>query len=65
MSSMYPQRSYHFFLIKDKCLRVVRDSYGVRCWKNFRNGCETIKSRSHFMVGNGRRVKFLKDGVKK
>ena len=30
-------------------------------WKAIRNGREGIRRRSHFLVGNGKRVKFWKD----
>ena len=43
------------------CLREVRGAYGVRVWKAIRKDWESICSRSYFIVGNGRKVKFWKD----
>ena len=42
-------------------MREVRERYGVRVWKTIRNEWEGIRSRSHFLVGNERRIKFWKD----
>lgn len=41
--------------------RVVRDSYGLGLWKVIRCGWEDFRRRSHFIVGNGRRLKCWKD----
>ena len=39
----------------------MRESYGARVWKAIINEWEGIRSRSRFLVGNGRRIKFWKD----
>ena len=39
----------------------VRGAYGVGLWKAIRKDWEIIRSRSCFIVGNGRKVKFWKD----
>ena len=40
----------------------MRDGYGVEVWKAIKKEREGIKNRSHFLVGNERRVvKFWKD----
>ncbi|RVW31813.1 hypothetical protein CK203_099472 [Vitis vinifera] len=36
-------------------------AYGVRVWKAIRKYLEIIRSRSRFIVGNMRKVKFWKD----
>ena len=36
------------------CLREVRGAYGVGVWKAIRKDWENIRSRSRFIVGNGR-----------
>ena len=43
------------------CLRVARGGYGVGVWKAIRKEWEGIRCRSHFIVRNGRKVKFWKD----
>ena len=43
-------------------LKEVRGSYGVGLWKAIRLLWELVFSRTLFVVGNGRRVKFWKDG---
>ena len=42
-------------------MRGVRGGYGVGVWKAIRNEWKGIRCRSHFIVGNGRRVKFRKE----
>ncbi|RVX22011.1 hypothetical protein CK203_001104 [Vitis vinifera] len=39
----------------------VRGAYGVGVWKTIRKDWESIHSKSHFIVKNGRKVKFWKD----
>ena len=39
----------------------MKGAYGVEVWKAIRKDWESIRSRSHFIVGNGRKVKFWKD----
>ena len=41
--------------------RGVKDSYMLGMWKTIRNWWESIKGRSHFKIGNGRRIKFWKN----
>ena len=36
-------------------------AYGVGLWKAIKKDWEIIRSRSRFIVGNGRKVKFWKD----
>ena len=36
------------------CLREVRGAYGVGVWKAIRKDWENIRSRSRFIVGNGK-----------
>ena len=43
------------------CSRVARGGYGVGVWKAIRKEWEGIRCRSHFIVRNGRKVKFWKD----
>ena len=43
------------------CSKEVRGAYGVGLWKAIRKDWEIIRSRSRFIVGNGRKVKFWKD----
>ena len=43
------------------CSKEVRGSYGVGLWKVIRLLWELVSSRTLFVVGNGRRVKFWKD----
>ena len=43
------------------CSREARRAYGVGVWKAIRKDWESIRSRSHFVVGNGRKVRFWKD----
>ncbi|RVW62021.1 hypothetical protein CK203_062421 [Vitis vinifera] len=43
------------------CSKEVRGAYGVGLWKAIRKDWEIIHSRSCFIVGNGRKVKFWKD----
>ena len=43
------------------CSREVRGAYGVGVWKAIRKYWEIIRSRSRFIVGNMRKVKFWKD----
>ena len=45
----------------DWCSREVKGAYGVGVWKAIRKDWENIHSRSCFVVGNGRKVKFWKD----
>ena len=42
-------------------MREIRGAYGVGVWKVIRKYWESIHSRSRFIVGNGRKVKFWKD----
>ncbi|KAL6329280.1 hypothetical protein AAG906_015483 [Vitis piasezkii] len=43
------------------CSRGVREGYGVGVWEAIINEWEELRCRVHFMVGNGRRIKFWKD----
>ena len=43
------------------CSKGVRDRYGVGVWKAIRNGWESFRSHSRFIVGDDTRVKFWKD----
>ncbi|RVX23503.1 putative ribonuclease H protein [Vitis vinifera] len=43
------------------CSKGVRDRCGVGVWKAIRNGWENFRIHSRFIVGDGTRVKFLKD----
>ncbi|KAJ9677520.1 hypothetical protein PVL29_022489 [Vitis rotundifolia] len=43
------------------CSKEVRGTYGVGVWKAIRKDWEIIRSRSRFIIGNGRKVKFWKD----
>ena len=43
------------------CSREVRGAYSVGVRKAIRKDWENIHSRSRFIVGNGRKVKFWKD----
>ena len=43
------------------CSREARGAYGVGVWKAIRKDWESIRFRSRFVVGNGRKVKFWKD----
>ncbi|KAL6330269.1 hypothetical protein AAG906_040193 [Vitis piasezkii] len=45
----------------DWCSKEVRGSYGVGLWKAIRLLWEFVSSRTLFVVGNGRRVKFWRD----
>ena len=38
--------------------RGVRGGYGVGLWKTIRNEWKGVRSKSRFIVGNGKRVKF-------
>ena len=40
------------------CSKVMRDGYGVGVWKAIGNRWKSFVSRTHFIVGNGRMVKF-------
>ena len=46
---------------KGLVLKEVRGSYGVGLWKAIRLLWEIVSSRTLFVVGNGRRVKFWRD----
>ena len=41
---------------------MVRDSFGVRVWKEIEKHWELFKSMTSFAVDNKRRVKCWKDG---
>ena len=43
------------------CSKEVKGAYGVGLWRAIRKDWEIICSRSRFIVGNGRKVKFWKD----
>ena len=43
------------------CLGEVREGYGVGMWKAIKNEWEGIRSRSRFLVGNGKMIKFWKN----
>ncbi|RVW14439.1 hypothetical protein CK203_090793 [Vitis vinifera] len=40
------------------CSKEVKGAYGVGLWRAIRKDWEIICSRSRFIVGNGRKVKF-------
>ena len=46
---------------RGSCLTEVRGVYGVGVWKAIRKHWESIRSKSRFIIGNGRKVKFWKD----
>ena len=41
--------------------RGVTGGYGVGLWKTIRNEWEGVRSKSRFIVGNRKKVKFWKD----
>ena len=44
------------------CSREVREAHGMGLWKGIRMDRELVSDRMVFIVSNGRRVRFWRDG---